>query len=474
VEPHRLSAVELRAAYQRGELSPVEAVDDVLARMEVVEPTINAFATATADLAREAARRAERAFRDDARSAPPLAGIPLGIKDLIETAGIRTTFGSHAYAANVPTVDAPVAARVRGAGAAVLGKTTTPEFGWKCPTDSPLLGITRNPWAPDRTPGGSSGGSAAAVACGVGPLALGTDGGGSIRQPASFCGVVGLKPSFGRVPCTPPSGTIDTFNATGVLARTTRDAALLLDVIAGDDERDWFSLPAPAARYAKLVDAGVAGLRVAWNGDLGYAAVVPEVEAIARAAALRFEELGCTVEAACDLWPDPAPWFDVLCMRMMGVGLTAYVEQWRDRVDPGLVEHVARSRGITAEAIADAAQARLQLQRRARKLFETYDLLLTPTMAVPPFAVGLHSPPSIEGTAVEGMQWTPFTFPFNATGHPAASVPAGWTRDGLPVGLQIVAGFRRDDLVLRACQAFEDAAPWGSHWPTPERLLTPS
>jgi aspartyl-tRNA(Asn)/glutamyl-tRNA(Gln) amidotransferase subunit A len=469
VVPHQLSAVELRAAYERRELSPVEAVEDVLARMDVVEPTVNAFATVTADLARDAARRAELAFRDPHETPPALAGIPLGIKDLIETAGIRTTFGSQAHATNVPHVDAPVVERVRAAGAAVLGKTTTPEFGWKCPTDSPLLGITRNPWAPDRTPGGSSGGSAAAVACGVGPMGLGTDGGGSIRQPASFCGVVGLKPSFGRVPCTPPTGTIDTFNATGVLTRTTRDAALLLDVIAGEDERDWFSLPAPGACYAELVDAGVSGLRAAWSGNLGYAAVVPEVEAIAHAAALRFEELGCPVEAAPDLWPDPASWFEVLCMRMMGVGLAAHVEHWRHAVDPGLVDHVARSHGITAEAITEAAHARLQLQRLARKLFESYDLLLTPTMAVPPFPVRLHSPPTVNGKPVEGMQWTPFTFPVNAIGYPAASVPAGWTREGLPVGLQIVAGFRRDDLVLRACQALETAAPWASRWPAPKQ-----
>jgi aspartyl-tRNA(Asn)/glutamyl-tRNA(Gln) amidotransferase subunit A len=240
---------------------------------------------------------------------------------------------------------------------------------------------------------------------------------------------------------------------------------LLLDVIVGEDERDWFSLPHPGIRYQDVLGAGVAGLRVAWSGDLGYAPVVPEVEAIARGAALRFAELGCGIDEPPELWPDPAPWFDVVCMQMMGVGLAPHVERWRAQADPDLVEHVARSRGLSAEAFAAAAQARIGLQRRAREVFATYDLLLTPTMAVPPFELGVHSPSTIAGRAVRGMQWTPFTFPFNATGQPAASVPAGWTADGLPVGLQIVAGFRRDDLVLRACRAFELIAPWAGRRP---------
>ena len=460
-----LSASELRALYARRELSPVEVVEEALARLEAVEPAVNAFATVSGEVARAAAREAERAYRDG--GAPPLAGIPIAVKDLIDTAGIRTTNGSYAHADRVPETDAPVARRVREAGAAILGKSTTPEFGWKCPTDSPLLGVTRNPWALDRTPGGSSGGSAVAVACGVAPLALGTDGGGSIRQPASFCGVLGFKASFGRVPCTPPSGTIDTFNAGGVIANRTRDAALALDVIAGEDEQDWFSLPADGESHEAGLDAGIRGLRVAFSEDLGYAPVLPEVAAIARAAALRFGELGCEVEAADPGWEDPAPWFEVLCMRMMGVGLRTQLEQWRESMDPELVAAIERSGGITAEALTDAARRRLELQRRAREFFATYDLLLTPTMSVPPFEVGLHSPRAVAGRPVEGMQWTPFTFPFNASGHPAASVPAGRTADGLPVGLQIVGGFRRDRLVLRACQSFESLAPWQSRRPEP-------
>jgi aspartyl-tRNA(Asn)/glutamyl-tRNA(Gln) amidotransferase subunit A len=467
VEPHELTLTELRAAYEARELSPVEAVEDVLTRIAALEPRVNAFAKQTPELARASARAAERAFARGAGGdpAPVLAGIPVTIKDLIPTAGIETTFGSHAFAGHVPDADAALARRIRRAGAAVLGKTTTPEFGWKCPTDSPLLGVTRNPWALDRTPGGSTGGSAVAVACGMGPVGVGSDGGGSIRQPASFCGVVGLKPSFGRVPCGPPSGTIDVFNTSGIVARSTRDVAVLLDLIAGEDEEDWHSLPAPPVHYADVVDTGVSGLRVAWSGDLGYAPVDPEVAAVARAAAARFEELGCVVDEADPGWDDPAEWFEILCMRMMAVGLRPRLEHWRDRMDPQLVAAIDRAQGITAEDLCAAAAGRLELQAHAREFFGRYDLLLTPTMSVRPFEVGLHSPAEVAGAPVEGMQWTPFTYPFNASGHPAASVPAGATPDGLPVGLQIVGGFRRDDVVLRACQAFESLAPWRSRRP---------
>ena len=464
--PHQLSLADLRTAYLAGTLSPVEVVDDVLAQLERVQPQVNALATVTADLARAAARDAERTFHNgDKDSVPLLTGIPLTIKDLIPTAGIRTTFGSYVHATHIPEADAALSQRVRAAGAALIGKTTTPEFGWKCPTDSPLFGYTRNPWAPDRTPGGSTGGGAVAVACGLGPVAIGTDGGGSIRQPASFCGIVGLKPSFGRIPCGPPSGVIDVFNTSGILARNTRDVALVLDLLAGEDEEDWYSLPPPAAGYGESLDTGIAGARVAWSADLGYAPVDPEVAAIARAAALRFTELGCDIEQADPPWADPASWFEVICMRMMALGLRGYLAEWRDQMDPELVAAIGRAENVSVDALVDAARERLTLQAAARSFFSTYDLLLTPTMSVRPFELGLHSPVRIDGRPVQGMQWTPFTYPFNITGYPAASVPAGWTADGLPVGLQIVAGFRKDELVLRASHAFETLAPWHDRWP---------
>jgi aspartyl-tRNA(Asn)/glutamyl-tRNA(Gln) amidotransferase subunit A len=301
----------------------------------------------------------------------------------------------------------------------------------------------------------------------MGPIGVGSDGGGSIRQPASFCGILGFKPSFGRIPCEPPSGTIGTFNAIGILARTTADVATALDVLAGEDEADWHSLPRPPGRYADALAGALRGVRVAWSPDLGYAAVDPVVREIAGAAARRFaDELGCTVEEADPGWSDPADWFEILCMRMMAVGLRGYLGEWRELMDPALVEFIAGRGEIAAEDIADAAGERIDFQARSRRFFERFDLLLTPTMAVLPFATGVVRPARIAGRAVRGMQWTPFTYPFNANGYPAASVPGGWTADGLPVGLQIAGPFRDDALVLRACAAFEAVSAWRQRVPS--------
>jgi Asp-tRNA(Asn)/Glu-tRNA(Gln) amidotransferase A subunit family amidase len=466
VEPHQLSVTELGLAFRSLELSPVEAVADVLTRIEAVNPGVNAFVTITDDLALDSARSAEKGFlRREPESLSPLTGVPVTIKDLLPTEGIRTTFGSYAFEDHVPHADVAVVRRLRENGVAILGKTTTPEFGWKCPTDSPLLGITRNPWAPDRTPGGSTGGSAVAVASGLGPVGVGSDGGGSIRQPASFCGILGFKPSFGRIPCAPPSGAIDVFNTIGLVARTTADVALVLDVVAGADEEDWYSLPAQDVRYTRELAQGIAGTRVAWTPDLGFAAVEPEVAAIAEAAAERFQELGCHVVEAHPHWEDPAEWFEDLCMRMMAASLREYRDRLGDRMDPDLAAAIEDSRALTIDALVSAGKRRIEFQAVAAEFFDSFDLLLTPTMAVEPFEVGLKQPRSIAGRTVQWMQWTPFTYPINIIGSPAASVPAGWTRQGLPVGLQIVGGLRQDSLVLRACQSFETLQPWHSRWP---------
>ncbi|MGH9894704.1 MAG: amidase family protein, partial [bacterium] len=366
---------------------------------------------------------------------------------------------------HVPDADLAVVRRLRENGAAILGKTTTPEFGWKCPTDSPLLGITRNPWSLDRTPGGSTGGSAVAVASGMGPVGVGSDGGGSIRQPASFCGILGFKPSFGRIPCAPPSGAIDVFNTIGLVARTTADVTVVLDVVAGADEEDWYSLPSPDVRYTGELALGIAGARVAWTPDFGYAAVEPEVAAITERAAERFQEMGCNVVEAHPNWEDPAEWFEDLCMRMMAASLREHRDRLGDRMDPDLATAIEDSRALSIDALVSAGKRRIEFQVVAAEFFDSFDLLLTPTMAVEPFEVGLKQPRSIAGRTVHWMQWTPFTYPINIIGSPAASVPAGWTRRGLPVGLQIVGGRRQDSLVLRACQSFETLHPWQSRWP---------
>jgi aspartyl-tRNA(Asn)/glutamyl-tRNA(Gln) amidotransferase subunit A len=389
--------------------------------------------------------------------------VPVGIKDLSETKGIRTTHGSRIFADHVPEEDAPVVARVRGGGAVVLGKTNTPEVGWKSPTSNPLFGPTRNPWHRERTSAGSSGGSAAAVAAGMGPIAMG-GGGGSIRQPASFFGVFGIKPTFGLVPNV-PAGAVDDFVSEGPLSRTVRDGAMLLGVMAGFDPRDGFSAPVPPVDYVVACDRGIRGLRIAWSPDLGYAAVDPTVRAITVRAARRFADLGCVVEEANPGWPDPWQLFHTIFYALMGGVMEDYLAEWREKMDPGLVRIVELGREVTAFDVGRAEAARNELRQTAHRFFERYDLLLTPTMTLRPFALGIDFPSEVDGRPVSGMQWTAFTFPFNLTGQPAASVPAGWTDDGLPVGLQIVGRRWEDALVLRASAAFEALQPWADRRP---------
>ena len=459
-----LSALELGVAYRARRLSPVDVAEAVIRRIEAVNPLVNAFVTLTPGLALEEARRSEARFgRGEPRG--PLDGVPVGIKDLTLTKGVRTTSGSRIFADRVPDEDAPVVERLRAGGALLLGKTNSPEFGWKSPTDNPLFGPTRNPWNLGRTPAGSSGGSAVAVATGMGPVATGGDGGGSIRQPASFCGVFGFKPTFGLVPMCPPS-TVGSLVSEGPLTRTVRDGALMLAAMAGHDPRDPFSAPVPLPDLVSECDRGVRGLRVAWSPNLGYAAVDPDVRRITERAARRFEELGCAVEEADPGWPDPFRLFHVLFYALVGGSIDAHhLPQWSGKLDPGLERVVELGRNVSGFDIARATDARGELQTAAARFFERHDLLLTPTMALPPFPVGIDFPDTVGGLPVDGMQWTAFTFPFNLTGQPAASVPAGLTDDGLPIGLQIVGRRWEDARVLRASAAFEALAPWAGDWP---------
>jgi Asp-tRNA(Asn)/Glu-tRNA(Gln) amidotransferase A subunit family amidase len=458
-----LPTTELAAGYRSRRLSPVEVAEAVLGRIERINPALNAFVTVTADLALASARESELRFATG-ESRGPLEGVPVGIKDLSATKGIRTTRGSRIFADDVPGEDAPIVERLRRGGAVILGKTNTPEFGWKSPTDNPLFGPTRNPWNRERTAAGSSGGSAAAVAAGMGPIATGGDGGGSIRQPASFCGVFGIKPTFGLVP-TVPRGVGGTFVSEGPLSRTVRDGAALLGVMAGYDPRDPFGAPVPAIDYVAACDGGLRGLRVAWSPDLGYAAVDPTVRDIAERAARRFADLGCEVEEANPGWPDPWQLFHTLFYALVGGDKDRYLPEWRDRLDPGLVRIIEAGRAVSAFDVARAELARNELQQRAARFFARYDLLLTPTMTLPPFAIGVDFPAEVGGRRVMGMQWTAFTFPFNLTGQPSASLPAGWTEDGLPIGLQVVGRRWEDALVLRACAAFEALQPWAERRP---------
>jgi aspartyl-tRNA(Asn)/glutamyl-tRNA(Gln) amidotransferase subunit A len=458
-----MSATELAVAIRARRVSPVEVTEAVLARIERLNPRLNAYCTVTADAALEAARAAEQALAQG-RPLGPLHGVPVSVKDTILTAGVRTTRGSKLYAGYVPPEDAPVVERLKAAGAIILGKTNTPEFGWKGVTDNTLFGPTRNPWNVERTPGGSSGGAAAAVAAGLGPLALGTDGGGSIRIPAALTGIVGLKPSFGLVPAYPPSPA-ESLSHVGPMARTVRDTALLLDVLAGPDERDRTSLPPLGARFVEALEGDTRGLRVAWSRDLGYAVVEPEVAALAEQAARRFTELGGVLEEAHPGFSDPYDAWSVLFYAGIGAMLEGQPPGWRAVVDPELVRTVDSVRSLTAFDYARAGFARAALWDTVRRFFERYDLLLTPSLAVAAFPVGMNMPEQIAGQPATGLRWSPFTYPFNMTGQPAISVPCGWTANGLPVGLHIIGRRFADALVLRAAAAFEALQPWADRWP---------
>jgi aspartyl-tRNA(Asn)/glutamyl-tRNA(Gln) amidotransferase subunit A len=468
----QMEATTLARRITAKDLSPVEAVDAVLDRLDRLDPTLHMFTTVVPDQAREAAKQIEADIAAG-REARPLAGVPTGVKDLIYTKGIRTASGSHAYADFVPEEDDVVVERIKAAGAIVIGKTQVPEFGYSGTGQTPLAEPTRNPWNLDCTSGGSSAGSGAAVATGVGPFSLGSDGGGSIRIPASFCGLYGIKPTMGRVPLYP--GTKDhrypgvssweSIEHIGPLTRTVADAVLVLSVIAGYDDRDRLSVPSDDVDWLRAVDGDLSGVRVAYSPDLGYAAVDPAVRTVADQAVTVFEQdLGCTVERADPGWEDPyeALLPLIICESDLA-GMRRLADELGDRMSPHLVD-VLRA-DWTAEQLTSAVVQRKAVYNAAWRFFRAYDLLLTPTLAVPPFEHGLQGPATIDGREVDAFYWLSFTFPFNFTGQPAATVPAGFTEDGLPVGLQIVGRRLDDALVLRSSAAFETAAPWRDRWP---------
>ncbi|HEX7054563.1 MAG TPA: amidase [Burkholderiales bacterium] len=449
----RLTAVELLEAYRKRELSPVEATRAVLERIERLNPKLNAFCLVSESALDEAKESEARWLAGQPRGL--LDGVPVSIKDLILTRGWPTLRGSKTIEREGPwNDDAPVTARLREHGAVLLGKTTTPEFGWKGVTDSPLTGITRNPWNPAKTPGGSSGGAAAAVAAGMGPLAVGTDGGGSIRIPSSFTGLFGLKPSFGRVPAWPlsPFGTVA---HVGPITRSVADAALMLNVIALPDARDWHALPFEARDWRTGLDAGVRDLRLAWSPDLGYAEVDPEVASLVAEAVGVFSALGAKVEQKNPGFANPeeifrTQWFSGAAFLVSGIPAAK-----RKLVDPGLLEVAAIGQRLGVADVLDAQLKRGALGAHMNLFHRDYDLLVTPTLAVAAFDAGAEFP---EGKK-RWIDWTPFSFPFNLTQQPAASIPCGFTRAGLPVGLHIVGRKYDDALVLRAARAFEQARP---------------
>lgn len=447
-----LSALRLRELYRAGELSPVEVTRSLLDRIEERNDALNAFITVTPDIALHQARAAERAYREG-ESAAPLLGVPVSIKDLTWTRGVRTTFGSLLKADFVPDHDAPVVERLRDAGAVMLGKTNVPEHGWKGETSNRLIGSTHNPWRHGATAGGSSGGAAAAVAAGLGPLAQGSDGAGSIRIPAGFCGVFGLKPTFGTVPIWPPSST-DTLSHVGPITRTAADAALMLTTIAGPDPRDLHSLGRPLLDYQTGLGDGLDGVGIAWTPDLGYVDVDPEVAGLTAAAAAALARAGAEVRDLGPAFPDPWPVIHVLWAASEAAEYPDGIDAIRDLLDPGRVAVIEAGFELRPGAVAAAALARHTHYRAVDALFASADLLAMPTLPVPAFPAGQDSPVR-DGRQTSYLGWTGFTYPFNLSGHPAATVPCGFTAGGLPVGLQLVGRWHADALVLRAAAAFE-------------------
>ena len=456
-----MTALELKGLLAARSISPVELVEDTLSRQEALEPQINAFVNRTPEVALAAARDQERAIA--AGEGGAIAGLPVSVKDLVAMAGVPWTFGSRPFANNVVDFDAPSVERVRAAGGCIIGKSTTSEFGCKAVCDSPLTGITRNPWDLTKTSGGSSGGAGASVAAGLTPFALCTDGGGSVRIPSALCGLFGIKAQFGRVPIFPVSAA-PTLAHVGAIARTVRDAALLLGVMAGHDRRDAFGVAEPTPDFLAACDAGAEGLRIAWSPTLGYAQPEPEVAALCEAAAKRFEALGCTVELVEDaLGTDPVEIWMAEFYGGIGTKLKDLMAERPDELDPAVVATL--SAGLDRSTVEFFTQvfARYDFREKMRQFFERYDLLLSPTLPCAAFDVGHDTPPGLGARNI--VSWVYYTYPFNLTGQPAASIPAGFTAAGLPVGLQMVAGINSEVDILRAAAAFEEAAPWADRRP---------
>ncbi len=452
-----LTAGALLRHYRHGSLSPVEVTRAALDRIERLNGAVKAFIFVDAEGALAAAKESERRWRDG-RPLGLVDGVPTTVKDVVVAAGWTTRFGSLTSEPDNPSPhDGPSVARLRAQGAVLLGLTASPEFGWKGLTDSPLAGITRNPWDLSRTPGGSSGGAAGAAALGMGALHIGTDGGGSIRIPAGLSGVFGLKPAFGRVAAFPfsPFGTV---SHVGPMARSVEDLALMLTVMAGPDPRDPHSLPASHQDYRVGLEAGLAGLKIGFSPDLGFVRVDPEVAAAVAQAVETLADLGATVETVEPPFEAPLETFHTHWFAGAARRLSLVPEDKRRLCDPAFREIAAIGGTYSLAQYQQAMADREDLQRAMRAFHQDYDLLATPSVAIPAFEAGLEVP---EGSGLERWtEWAGFSYPFNLTQQPACSLPCGLTAAGLPIGLQLVGPRYDDALVLRAARAFETTRPF--------------
>ena len=462
-----IPAYEIREVIKRGEMSSQEITEIIIERIEKINPKLNAYCTPTFELARGAAKEADEAIKKGGNLGM-LHGIPISIKDEMPMKGIRTTFGSKLYENHIPEEEDISVQRLRNEGSVILGKTNMPEFGFLAVTNNMIFGESHNPWNLDKTPGGSTGGGAAAVVSGLCYLSLGADGGGSIRIPSSLCGAYGIKPSFGRVPVYPTSGLhFESLIHYGPIVRFVKDAALMLDAMKGPHEADMYTLPEQNLSYFEKVDEKPKKLKIGYSVDLGFSKVIDsEVKENVVKSAEKFNQLGWDVEKTKFKIKNPERCFLTLYSITIGYDLMNEIKKNREIINPDLVKAAELGLGSTGMDVARAMNLRKKFYHQFYQYFRDYDILITPTTNLPAFELGIIYPSVIEGKMVSPTAWMPFTAIFNLTGLPAASIPCGWSKDGLPIGMQII-GRRFDDLtVLQVSKAFEEIAPWQDKKPT--------
>ncbi|MFX0004744.1 MAG: amidase [Candidatus Hermodarchaeota archaeon] len=474
-----MSAYEMREKIKNQEITSEEVTEILIERIEKINPIINAYCTTTFDLARDLAKKADQAVKNGEKLGL-LNGIPISIKDETETKGIRTTFGSKLTENNIPGTDETIIRRLRNAGVVILGKTNTPAFGYKGETDNLIFGVTKNPWNLERTPGGSSGGAASAVASGLSPIATGSDGGGSIRIPSSFCGVFGFKATFGRVPqnLMETSGYLGTFVHKGPIVRYVKDAALVLDIIAGQDDSDRYSVPKPNYSYLERMNETPKQLKIGYSLDLGIAEELGnEVENSVLNGIQRFEEFGWSIDKSrINLKKrNPESTMTIIWSSGFGYSLGRFLKGWQNKMDPALVKLIKLGLNYSTIQIKKAELYRELIYTEICRAFKKLDILITPTMPCTAFNIGNSrviddetniTNITINGKNITALGWIAFTYPFNFSGHPAASIPCGWSKEGMPIGMQIV-GKRFDELtILQVSRIFEDIAPWQDKKPS--------
>lgn len=443
-----------------------ELTEIMIERIEKYNPKLNAYCTTTFDLARDLAKEADRRVKDGENHGL-LNGIPVSIKDLVYTKGIRTTFGSKIYENFVPDTDDVIVKRLKKAGAVILGKTNTPEFGFKGVTDNVLFGASKNPWDLNKTTGGSSGGAAGAEVSGLCTIAQGSDGGGSIRIPSSLCGLYGLKPTFGRVPQYPKELIFgESLSVKGPIVRYVKDAALMLDIIKGSFLGDRHALPDENNDYLSIVDEKPKDLKIGYTLDLGYAkAIDRQVEKSILDSLDVFRKYSWKVEEIKMKLRKPELVFYTLWISKLAYELSPKLKEWEDKMDPDLIRLVKGGMGYDAFSLIRAMKARKEIYEKFYKIFKDIDILITPTTAVPAFDLGIMFPKKINEKNVSPTAWQAFTFPFNLTEQPAASIPCGWSKEGLPIGMQIIGRKFDEKTILQVSKAFEEAKPWQNKRP---------